>query len=179
VKRADAVKLYGEAVTLRKDRNAWHQAEAKLRAAIQLDPDFGPGYCLLGQLLLDVWLLKENEAPYSETKLEAIGALLVASEFMPDNPEPLFEFCHTREPLTKVKPLYERAIKLPNGLSQQYASAHWALAMIASDEGDRELAVEAFGRALTLDPEQCGMWQPAKEPAISYWLEARRSSTNR
>jgi len=169
-----AKQVFEEAQLLKQNRGTWAQAEDKAREAIFLEPELGQAHLLLGELLILKWQREEYMAGYSRIKNEARAELENSIRLMPKDPRPIYMLCHLDLSMDAISPLYHKALSLPEGKSREFASSHWDFAITASKEGHKEIAINSFRRALSLNPKMIGLLEPTVNPAYTYWLEAKK-----
>jgi tetratricopeptide (TPR) repeat protein len=168
-----------EAAALRcqwKDPGKLDQAEAAFRQAVGEFGHYWASHYGLANTLFFQFKQHRAEPDYKQ-RSEALSELRKAVTLAGTQREPLLELARRTAPIDmkEGKRLYQKALRAADADQQalfplQWQSVHhFKFAVAAAEEGLNALAIDAFTRAVTLDPEQFKSNPPAPTKAKSCW----------
>lgn len=157
--------------------------EEESKKAMEKSPNYAPAHYLSGFLgLCRASSSYDNESKkrYSD---QALKEFKIAAELDPKDPEPYYDA--SRLPFLSFnerQKYYGQALKLDLYRSKAFGGNHWAFAMEAAKVGARGFCVDAFVRAMVVDPDKYkegpASVMPTSLPARAWWDTAKDEVRN-
>lgn len=138
--RSHSLVLMNEGVASYRDGN-YAGATAKFKQAVEVWPDNGEAYYMLGQIYL--WKYQQPD--------QAVTYLQKATEIDPEKAEYWYQYGHCQT-LLKRPEQAEAALRKAVELKENHAGAWTRLGIVAEQRGELPKAAELYGKGVTSDP---------------------------
>ena len=129
--------------------------EEEVKKVIEGSPNYAPAHYLLGFLWYRRASWSDDKKSKERYSNQALKGLQIAIKLDPKDPEPYYEidglpFLSFNE----RQRYYKQALKVDLYKSKAFGSNHWAFAMEAAKEKARGFSIDAFTRAMIVDPDR-------------------------
>lgn len=158
---------------------SWQEAENLFRRAVEESPDYAEGHYQLASIWIGGLRNRHNVpgwnylTPKSVSDIDSVLQKVIQLDPTHSGPHYCYAClaCYPPESYSIAVKKYTEAVRLDTKRDPQYHIYHLDVAMLASNQHDEDLAVEAFKRCFESDPEYYRTC-PSIEPAYTFWRMA-------